>query len=74
MNITRKPRIEIFDLVDFIAEAKGIGYSEAEHIVPGMYFEGCHLGDEQGDEEWCKEAVAYLIKEGIDSVEVYQDS
>jgi hypothetical protein len=74
MNITRKSRIELGDLVDFIATAKGIDYSEAENLIPSVYFEGCSICDDQGDEDWCKEVVAYLIEEGIDSVEVYQDS
>lgn len=74
MIITRTPRIELGDLVDFIATAKGINYSEAENLIPSVYFEGGSICDDQGDEDWCKEVVACLIEEGMSSVEVYQDS
>ena len=72
MNTKSIERIELGDLVDFIAKAKGLEYGEAERLLPSVYFEGAWICDDQGNEDWCKEVVAYLIENKIDAVEVYQ--
>ena len=72
MKIEYNPRIELNNLVLFIAEKKGIEYSEAEELLPCTYFEGTYICDDnKGD--WCKEVVEYLKENKIDSIEVYQD-
>ena len=73
LNIEKQERLELGDLVQFIAKTKDIEYQEAERLVPWMYFEGAHICDDQGDEDWCKEVVQYLIDNNIDAVEIYQD-
>ena len=72
MKIDRNPRIELGNLVDFIAEEKGVEYFEAEELLPPYIFEGASICDDQ-KEDWCKEVVQYLKEHEIDAVEVYQD-
>ena len=72
MEIERKERIELGNLVRYISEKKGINYSEAENLIPAEYFEGCYICDDNED-DWCKEVIEYLKENDIDSVEVYQD-
>lgn len=72
MNIEYRPRIELNDLIDFIATEKGIAYNEAEKLLPDVYFEGATICDDYNG-DWCKEVVEYLKEKKIVSVEVYQD-
>ena len=72
MNIEQQNRIELGDLVRYIAESRKIDYREAENLLPPYIFEDGHIcDDEEGD--WAKEVVQYLLLNDIDSVQVYQD-
>ena len=72
MNIEYNPRIDLVDLVFFIASKKEIIYTEAERLLPSRVFEGCYICDDE-DDDCFKEVVQYLKENSIDAVEVYQD-
>jgi len=77
LNITYEPRVELGDLVSYIATCKGLSHREAENLVPGVYFEGCHLCDDdypEGEGDWCKEVIKDMKRQGISAVEIWQDS
>ena len=68
MKVEYNPRIELGSLVEFIAEEKGIEYSEAEALLPPHIFEGSSICDDQ-KEDWCKEVVEYLNENKIEYLE-----
>lgn len=72
MDIEYNPRIELGNLVSFIAKKKNLDFMEAERLIPGMYFEGCSICDDD-ESDWCKEVVEYLKENKISVIEVYQD-
>lgn len=72
LNIEMKPRIELGNLINFIADHRRITYMEAERLVPAIYFEGGVIS-EFDEKDWCREVVEEMHRRGIGSLEVYQD-
>lgn len=73
LNVEVKTMLDLGSLVDFMAESKGIDYSEAENMLPEYVFEGAHIASDSDEEEWNKEVIQYLKTNNISSVEVFQD-
>jgi hypothetical protein len=77
LNVEAIYRLEIGDLIRFIAENKALSYKEAESLVPDRFFSNdeCWLcvTDHSNDEMWCVEVIEYMKNNSLESILVYQD-
>lgn len=68
-------RVELGELVTFIAKVKKLTYGEAEVLLPCHMFEteACICDDWDDMEGWNDEVILWLIDNELDVIYVYQD-